>query len=76
MIKELRTYRFDSKTIGLIEKLALDIGIDRTEVIKRAVNTFCKLYGNNNKRSFSEKSAEKSNVNTLKLNKNKGGFSV
>jgi len=64
MAKELRTYRFDSKTISIIEKLAFNLGLERTEVIKRAVNTFEKLYGNGKKGYSYAKGSENNSVNT------------
>jgi len=59
MTKELRTYRFDQKTIEKIEKMALGLGLDRTEVLRRAVNTFVKLYGNEKKDYSYAKAQEK-----------------
>ncbi len=70
MSKELRSYRFDAKTIEEIEKIHSTLGVDRTEAIKRSVNTFLRLIdGDKNDSSFT-KGVENTTVHTVKDKQN------
>ena len=65
MCKELRTYRFDKKTIAKIENMAVTLGVDKTEIIKRAVNTFSRLVSGTKNGYADVISAKKGTVNTV-----------